>query len=132
MIWHRKCRRLRIMAPHESKKFYKQFLSFYNEFKNKGERWGVQLNRQFKGKNPIFLYIFSSTYWTVSFSQKLRLFLILSTEVERVLERECSLINFNLAVWTLVSAVWHRLQHIHVVHHNLLQKYNFTHEIHLF
>jgi hypothetical protein len=41
----------------------------------------------------------------VNFSQKLRLFLILSTEVERVRESECSRMRRKRAVCTRVSAV---------------------------
>ena len=46
------------------------------------------------------------TYSTVSFSQKLLLFLIRSTEVERVRDRECSRISLSLAFWTRFSAVF--------------------------
>ena len=42
----------------------------------------------------------------MSFSQKLLLFLIRSTEVERVRDRECSRISLSLAFWTRFSAVF--------------------------
>ena len=45
------------------------------------------------------------TYSTLNFSQKLRLFLILSTEVERVLEREASRIRWSRAMATRDSFV---------------------------
>ena len=46
-----------------------------------------------------------STYWARNFSQKLFLFCLSSTEVDSVLDRECSRMSRSLAVCTRVSAV---------------------------
>ena len=46
-----------------------------------------------------------STYWARNFSQKLFLFCLSSTEVDRVLDSECSRMSRSLAVCTRVSAV---------------------------
>ena len=63
-----------------------------------------------KNSNQIIcVIIFVTTYSTLYFSQKLLLFFILKTEVDRVLDNECSLIRRSRAVWMRFSTVWRQM-----------------------